>query len=111
MIFGVMLLQPVFTYAGEIKWSGFMSVVAGKMLEDDQTSYESYDDDILFSPESMIGLQGQALISDNFRGTLQVVGKGGNDDYNAQVEWAYVSYDVTNDLTVNAGRFRIPLYY
>lgn len=102
--------------AAEINWSGFLSVAAGKSLDDeiayvvDPTSVAAYDREIRFDPESIVGIQAQAVITDRLRATVQLVSKGAND-FDTQVEWAFMSYDLTSDLTLNAGRFRHPLFF
>lgn len=102
--------------AAEINWNGFMSIAAGKTTTSDMTylveptSNGVYDNEIRFDPESVVGLQAQVVISDRLRATVQMVSKGAND-FNTTVDWAYLSYALTNDLTMNAGRFRLPLFY
>ncbi|WP_188149525.1 hypothetical protein [Teredinibacter waterburyi] len=111
----VLISSPAF--AADIKLSGFLSAGVGKTLDDDTTfsvdpiTGATYNnDDILFAPESMVALQAQSTITDQMRATVQVVAKGAND-YNANVELAFLSYELTDNLTVNAGRFRLPLYF
>ncbi|WP_075184820.1 hypothetical protein [Teredinibacter haidensis] len=112
---GAVLCAPM-ALASEIKWSGFMSVATGITLDDDDT-YQvepttggTYDKDFRFDPESLVGIQAQAIITDRLRGTVQMVAKGAND-YDMTVDWAYLSYDITEKLALNAGRFRLPLFY
>jgi hypothetical protein len=106
------------SYSAEIDWSGFMSVVGGKTL-DTGTTYDVgyaglkdavYDDSFSFAPDSILGLQGQILISDKLRATLQFAARGG-DELEVDAEWAYLTYSVTDEFSVNAGKFRLPLYY
>lgn len=103
-------------YAADINWNGFMSIGAGKTLDSDTTytveptTGGAYDDEIRFAPESVVGLQAQTVISDDLRATVQMVGKGAAD-FNTVIDWAYVSYDLKDNLTLNAGRFRLPIYY
>lgn len=93
-----------------------MSVAGGMTLDDDTvvfvdpTTLAVYDDEFRFDVESMVGLQAQAVISDKLRSTVQLVAKGYNN-YDAAIDWAYLSYELTPNLTLNAGRFRLPLYY
>ena len=93
-----------------------MSVAGGKTLEDntialvEPTTLGIYDKEFRFDAESVVGLQAQAVISDKLRGTVQMVAKSYNN-YDAAIDWAYLSYDLTPNLTLNAGRFRLPLYY
>lgn len=112
----LLLCAPAAAHAVEINWSGFMSIAAGRTTNHgqtytvDPTSSGAYSNELNFSPESIAGLQAQARISDKLRGTVQLVAKGSNH-YEPEAEWAYVSYDLKEDLTVNAGRFRLPTYY
>ena len=41
--------------------------------------------------------------------TAQVVGRG-RDDYDADFEWAYMTYNVSNTTSISAGRIRLPLF-
>jgi hypothetical protein len=119
LIVELFLLAPV-AFAADIHWNGFMSVVAGTTM-DKGKSYAStrddgsgaiinYTDDVSFSPESMMGLQGQINVSDQLRFTMQLVAKG-NTEYNLKADWAYATYSVNDHVAINAGRFRLPLFY
>lgn len=102
--------------AADINWNGFMSIAGGKTLDDDTTyiveptTSGMYEDSFSFAPESVMGLQAQAVVSDKLRATVQMVAKG-SEDFDTAVDWAYVSYDLTDSLTLNAGRFRLPIYF
>lgn len=102
--------------SNEINWSGFMSVAGGKTLDAgtlafvEPTTLALYDNEFRFDVESVVGLQAQTVISDKLRGTVQLVAKS-NNNYDAAIDWAYLSYDLAPNLTLNAGRFRLPLYY
>ena len=93
-----------------------MSIAGGKTFDEDESymvepiTGGTYDHDMRFDPESVVGLQGQAILSDKLRATIQLVAKGYND-FNTEMEWAYASYALTDEFTVNAGRFRLPLFY
>ena len=93
-----------------------MSVAGGMTLEDDTvvivdpTTLGIYDDTFRFDAESVVGLQAQTVISDKLRGTVQIVAKSYNN-YDAAIDWAYLSYDLKPNLTLNAGRFRLPIFY
>ncbi len=112
----LLLCGPAVSHAVEINWSGFMSIAAGRTTNQgesytvDPINMGAYTNELNFSPESIVGLQAQARISDKLRGTVQLVAKGANH-YEPEAEWAYISYDLKENLTVNAGRFRLPTYY
>ncbi|PTT89430.1 hypothetical protein DBR42_07815, partial [Pelomonas sp. HMWF004] len=61
--------------------------------------------------ESLLGLQGTVRFGDSLSATAQVLSRPGNFNYRPTVDWAYVSWNVSDKWTLQAGRKRIPLYY
>lgn len=108
----------------EINFSGFASINAGKVLSGtgvpqydvpptflaDYPIVSSYDEDWSFAPESLIGIQANGNLSNGLTATAQIVGRGA-EDYNARLEWAYLSYDLNDNWTLQAGKKRLPLFY
>lgn len=56
-----------------------------------------------------LGLQLTFEVTKDMNLTGQLVARGVND-YEVDAEWAYLSWDVTNDFTARIGRQRIPYY-
>ncbi len=56
-----------------------------------------------------LGLQMTFEVTKDMNLTGQLVARGVND-YEVDAEWAYLSWDVTNDFTARIGRQRIPYY-
>lgn len=108
----------------EINISGFASVVGGKVLSGDGVpefglgptflaNYPIvgvYEEDWTFKPDSKYGLQFSADLSEGLTATAQLVGRGA-DDYDPAFEWAYLSYELNDHWTIQAGKKRLPLYY
>lgn len=112
-----LLLFSGHTQAFDVRFSGYGSIVAGTLLGEgdepytaDAVSGGTYDDAIRFEPESLIALRAVGTINDEMTATVQVTGKGAQGS-DAFVEWAYVSYQLTPETVINAGRFRLPLFY
>ncbi len=61
------------------------------------------------SNESMVGIQLNAKVDDQLSGVVQVDGRG-LDGYQTTMDWAYLSYNLNNQFTLQAGRKRLPLY-
>jgi len=105
-------------YALEIDFSGFASIVAGKTLGSDESfiadrtfgSVGTYDNELSLRPESIVALQAKAEVSEKVSATAQLLAKG-QDQFDASFEWLYVTYRLTDETAVNAGRFRMPFYY
>ncbi|RMF14903.1 MAG: porin [Gammaproteobacteria bacterium] len=92
----------------DISFNGF-ATIAGGLTSSDKETYAGYDKDLTFEPDTLVGLQANADLDDGFGATLQLLARG-SEDYNTEAEWAYVSYDVSPAVRVNAGRQRIPFY-
>jgi len=112
-------------HADDLTVSGFATITAGKAFDgwegDFYTSrcpcyignYEHgavYDKrELSLDKESLIGLQAKYKMTDKLSGTVQMVVRA-SDPGKPDVDWAYLSYDVTPETTVQVGRRRLPIY-
>ncbi|AEF04515.1 hypothetical protein [Alteromonas naphthalenivorans] len=92
----------------DIKINGFANLIGGMTLDDDEVLY-GYDSDFNFDPASVFGLQVRGDVSEKLSATAQLVGRG-SDDYDASFEWAYMTYALSNNSSISAGRIRMPLF-
>ena len=92
----------------DIQINGFANLIGGMTLDDDESVYD-YDSDFNFNPASVFGLQVRGDVSDKLSATAQLVGRG-SDDYDADFEWAYMTYMLNNNVNISAGRLRMPLF-
>ncbi|RMH48569.1 MAG: DNA topoisomerase IV [Gammaproteobacteria bacterium] len=98
------------THAGDIEFTGFMSVTAGLVDDANSISFAGYSEsDFTFEQGTLFGLQVSGQISDKVSATAQMVARG-NENYNVEAEWAYLSYQATDNGKVRFGRLRMPLY-
>ncbi len=108
--------------AADIRWNGFLSIVGGRVVNSeklpdgsntkftaDAPSNGTYGRHWDFEPDTIYGLQGIASLSDDLSATVQITGAGGKD-FDANIRWAYLSYDINDTFTFQAGRQRIPFY-
>ncbi|NVK56944.1 MAG: hypothetical protein HWE26_15180 [Alteromonadaceae bacterium] len=96
------------TANAEINFSGFGSVVGGIAL-DDEVSVRDYTDDIEFKEGSFFALQAYADLTEGLSATVQIRARG-NDDWEPEFTWAYLSYEIDPSWRIQAGRQRIPFY-
>jgi len=96
------------TSQAAIEINGFASIKAGMALSSDDSLY-GYDDTLDFKNESLAALQVKSDLGDKLSVTAQILGRGAND-WDTTFEWAFLSYDLTDSLRVNAGRLRTPFY-
>lgn len=110
-----------------LRFSGFLSVVGGKVLNGtpqgsssdfveglplylaDWSNWGVYTKSASLSPESRVGVQATARFTDDLSFTGQVVARG--TDHKADLQWAYLSYKVSPNWELQVGRKRIPLYF
>lgn len=105
------------THAAEVQWGGFGTLGAGQTLNSDDARYDArpmlndgdLDDKLTFNVLSVVGLQADVKISDGLSATVQLKAEG-SDNWDANVAWAYVTYEMTPNLKVQAGRKLIPVY-
>jgi hypothetical protein len=96
-----------FQAQADIRINGFANLTGGITSTDD-TLY-GYDDRVSFGSQSLFAIQVSGDISDKITATGQLVARG-NDNYNASFEWAYITYQTSDNTSVSAGRMRMPLF-
>ncbi len=94
----------------EVNFNGFLSVAGGMLIDDDDiASYAGYDGDWSTDPDTTFALQVSADISDKVTATGQLIAQGQND-YEVEAEWAYLTYAATPNFDVRVGRLRSPFF-
>lgn len=124
LLFSLCSLLLATSAQAEVNISGFASVVAGRVIDGtgvaefdlgptflaDYPLVGAYDEDISFKPDTLFGIQFSADLLEGLSATAQVVSRGA-DDFSADFEWAYLSYEINEHWTVQGGKKRLPLYY
>ncbi|WP_448549638.1 porin [Thalassotalea fusca] len=112
------------TSQADVNLSGFASVNVGRVLDGDGVPHygvpstfladypivSAYEEEWDFAPESLFGIQITADLGSGMTATTQIVGRG-VEDYDPEFEWAYISYAVNDNWTIQAGKKRLPLFY
>ncbi|MCW8854596.1 MAG: porin [Gammaproteobacteria bacterium] len=114
LFFLLLIFHPALLHA-EVEVTGFASFVAGKTISGNQflADYPKtgiYDSDWSFSPDTSIGIQLTSDISADTSITVQLINNGAKE-YETESGWAYLNYQYSSQLSIQAGRKRIPLYY
>jgi hypothetical protein len=102
-----LLVAAGFQAQAEVRINGFANFTAGKTSED--VTLFGYTDDVDFSNGSLFALQVSGDVAENVTATAQIVSRGSND-YDADFEWAYLTYEMDDNSSLTAGRFRLPLF-
>jgi hypothetical protein len=97
-----------FTTQAEVRINGFANLVAGMTTSSDDSLY-GYDDNVSFNEDSLFAIQVSGDINSKMTATGQLVARGSND-YSPDFEWAYITYEATDNVNISAGRLRLPLF-
>jgi len=99
------------TAAAETQLSGFATLSAA--ISDQDFNYQRYlNDGGTFNRDSLLGLQLETPIFNNWNLTLQVKGAPSTHDDNAwepTLSWAFISWRPTDDWLLRVGKLRLPL--
>lgn len=112
-------------HADDLTISGFTTVAAGKAYSGDNITFNAfqcpcfianYEHGTVYQnnawslkQESLAGLQLRYRFNDQLSGTVQAVSRA-SENMRVDVDWAYLSYDITPHTTVHVGRRRLPIY-
>lgn len=88
--------------------NGFASITAGTTTGSNDQLY-GYSNELDFKNESLFAIQVRSDLGDRLSVTAQVMGRGSND-FDARFEWAFLTYELTDAMRINAGRLRTPFY-
>ena len=108
LLASILLASLTFSSAhAEVRFNGFANIVAGQTSNDDLLW--GYEEDISFKQDSLFALQTTADLGENLTATAQIIARGENN-WEAEFEWAYLAYDINDQTRILAGRQRAPLY-
>ena len=96
-------------HAGDFNFSGFMSIGGGFVDDASAPGYAGYSEEDLTFDNSLLGIQVSSDISDELSATVQLTARN-SDGFKVEAEWAYVSWQATDESTVRIGRLRTPFY-
>lgn len=101
--------------AAEVKLNGFASVAVGKVIEGeaflaDFPKTGIYDTRLSLDPDTSLGLQLSSYFSSDFSLIAQASVHGA-EDYDPRIDWLYLNYYLTPELSIQLGRKALPLYY
>ncbi|MBA6335861.1 MULTISPECIES: hypothetical protein [unclassified Colwellia] len=104
------LASSFISYAAQadINLSGFASITGGITTSSDEELY-GFNDTFDFKNGSLLAIQASSNIGEGLDITAQIVSRGEND-WDTEFEWAYVSYNVNDKFRVLAGRQRAPFF-
>ncbi len=105
------LVTPNISCASSIKYSGFLNLTGGAVIEssDKYLSHAGYNKDFHFDQHSLMGLQAEFKSSDKLKFVTQLIGKANSED-NSGIEWLYLNYNPQANLSFKLGQLRTPFF-
>lgn len=96
--------------AADLNISGFLSVGGGMVDDDNETgaNYGGYEEDLTFD-RSLLGLQVTGQVNEKVSATAQLIARK-NDGYEVNAEWAYLTWQASDNIKLRGGRLRTPFY-
>lgn len=91
----------------KFNFNGFIS--GAYISSDNSAGYLGATTSADFSQDSKIGFQGTFNISNQTQAVLQLMMKGEND-WDVEAEWAYLSHRFDNGVKIRGGKLRVPLF-
>lgn len=86
--------------------TGYVSLRGGQLNETDFTYLGTIGDEWSFSTETTFGIQLKAPIADKASVLLQF--SGDSLESQAEVDWAFLEYRLSTEMTLRGGRLRVP---
>ncbi|WP_086931733.1 porin [Agarilytica rhodophyticola] len=105
-LFSTILTTSICAHA-EIRINGFANMIGG--LTSNEDVLFDYDDDLSFDQDSLFAVQVSGDVNDSYTATAQIVARGENS-YEAEFEWAYITHEFNDSTSVSLGRIRVPLF-
>ncbi len=93
-----------------ITMNGFLTAGWATTDDDVQIADTKFENDGTPRPDSKVGLQTSFWLTEQASATVQLLALG-NQRFDIDAGWGYLSYQLTDDLSVRGGRFKIPIYY
>ena len=95
----------------DVDFSGFASVIFGQTITDkDEGQVYDIPTDLTLNDFNKLGLRLDVDLKHNLTFTTQFIAYG-RDDYSPKIDWLNVSYNFSPEMTLTAGRSRIPFSF
>lgn len=107
----------------DVQFNGFASVKGGLifgsekdlngngMIDANEQAFSGdFSEDLSFKPLSLFAIQARSDLGDGLSATVQLMAEGQND-FEVDARWAFLSYEFSDNWSVQAGRIILPAFY
>lgn len=102
--------------AAAVEFDGFLTAGFAVHDQDEQASQsptkylDSITDDLSFDNDSKFGLQITADVAEDMQVVAQILAAAADDNYDLDVEWAYLDYSLSENVSLRAGKAKEPVF-
>lgn len=94
-----------------VNFSGFLTVGAVQSNSNITKSQDGHiSDDINFEHDTRVAVQVTADINQKISMTAQLFARGQATNFDTRFDWAFLNYNVNNNLNIRAGRLKMPTF-
>jgi hypothetical protein len=93
-----------------VEFDGFLTAGFSLHDQEDITYLDGITDDISFDQDSKFGLQVTADVSEDMQVVAQILAAGRDDNFDMDVEWAYLDYKISEMLSLRGGKIKEPVF-
>jgi len=104
------LASGIASAAVDVKTNGFLTAGAAMIDEPDSTTDSFVNDRLGFEYDSRMGLQFSAKVNPQLEFTSQLLSRARIEGWDVKADWAFAEYKLNKNVSVRAGRIRLPLY-
>ena len=94
---------------GNYRLGGFATFGVNK-ASNDSGYFEGQDSDPDYKSDSLAGIQLDFTVNERATTSIQLLGRA-DEDWDPEVEWAYLNYHLTDQTSLRVGKQRLPLFY
>jgi hypothetical protein len=95
--------------AGNVDINSFLTIGAATMSEDGSYLFNTTEN-ISFENDSHYGVNLRTQVSDRVSGAAQLLATATNSNFNLDAEWAYLSYQMSADVSLRAGKLNLTTF-
>ncbi len=93
-----------------VNFDGFLTAGFAMHDQEDATYLDTITDDIRFDNDSKFGLQMTADVADNMQAVAQILAAGSDENFDLDIEWAYVDWRLNDVMSLRAGKVKEPVF-
>ncbi len=98
------------TPVNAVEFDGFLTAGFATHDFEDSTYLDTITDDVRFDNDSKFGLQITAGVASNMQAVAQVLAAGSDENFDLDVEWAYLDWTLSESFSVRGGKVKEPVF-